>query len=83
MALIALDCFEKLSDGSWICRRDATIAGFLCTAAVRRGQLFEKGSAFAGYDDFTAYLTKIGSARPDRLPHEWAGVSLTHIASAR
>jgi hypothetical protein len=74
MALIALNCFEKLRDGSWVCHRDVTIAGMSCTAAVRRGQLFEKGSVFAGYDDFTAYLTKMGSALPDKLPHEWASL---------
>ena len=72
MALRALDCFEKLSDGNWICRQDVTIAGLSCTVAVKRGQLFRAGSVFAGYDDFTAHLAQMVCALPDKLPHEWA-----------
>jgi len=72
MAQRALNCFEQLSDGNWICQRDVKIEGLSCTVLVRRGQLFSKGSTFAGYDDFTALLTKMGSELPDKLPHEWA-----------
>ena len=71
MAQRALGCFERLSDGNWICQQDAKIRGTSCVVSVRRGQLFIKGSIFAGYEDFPAYLTKVGSALPDKLPHEW------------
>jgi hypothetical protein len=71
MALRALGCFERLADDNWICQQDVKVDGPFCAVSVRRGQLFSKGASFAGYDDFTAHLTKMGSALPDKLPHEW------------
>jgi hypothetical protein len=71
MALRALGCFEKVAEDHWVCQQDVTIDGASCTVAVKRGQLFRKGSAFAGYDDFTEYLTKMVAVLPDKLPHEW------------
>jgi len=72
----ALSCFEKLSDGSWICQQDATIAGLSCKVAVRRGQRFSKGSTFAGYDDFASYLTSMITTLPDKSPREWYAPSV-------
>jgi hypothetical protein len=78
MARSALGCFEQLSDGNWICQQDVKIDGLCCTVLVRRGQLFSKGSVFAGYDDFPAYLTKMSSAGSDRLPHQWSEHSVSN-----
>ena len=71
MAQRALGCFEQLPDGNWICQQDAKIAGLACTVFVRRGQLFRQGTVFAGHENFPAYLTKMSSALPEKLPHEW------------
>jgi hypothetical protein len=78
MARMALGCFEQLSDGNWICQQGVKIDGRSCPVLVRRGQLFRQGSVFAGYDDFPAYLTKMSSARADKLPHEWAERAVTN-----
>lgn len=52
------------------------------TVFVKRGQLFRQGTVFAGYNDFTAHLTEMGSVSPDKSPHEW-GICQELIISAR
>jgi hypothetical protein len=60
---VALDCFEEQSDGSWICRQDTTVTETTGNEIyVARGQVFRSGQAFAGYDDFAAYLAGVCEA---------------------
>jgi hypothetical protein len=64
---VALRCFEAQSDGSWICRRDTTVtetSGYEIYVAC--GQVFRSGQAFAGYDDFAAYLASAAAGLQQR-----------------
>jgi hypothetical protein len=54
----ALDAFELRPDGSWICIRRVAVPIRQSAAVVdvEVGRSFVPGTAFAGYDDFTARL---------------------------
>jgi hypothetical protein len=65
-----LDCFVQQADGSWLCMRDSTI-GSGAAIRVRRGQRFDRGTVFAGHDDFAAYLESVSVEKPDDAPDEW------------
>jgi hypothetical protein len=72
MVRIALGCFEEQLDGSWVCRRHTTIKALGGgDVTVERDQLFIRGTTFAGYDDFTAYLGSVSEPGPRRSPHDW------------
>jgi hypothetical protein len=58
-----ITCFEERSDSSWICCRGTTVtetSGY--EIYVARGRVFQSGQAFAGYDDFAAYLASVSEA---------------------
>jgi len=67
----ALECFEELLDGSWVCRKSTVITGLSCNVAVWRGQTFAPHTVFAGYDDFTSYLESISKTVPMIASHNW------------
>jgi len=69
----ALDAFELRPDGSWICiRRIAVpIRRSAASVDVEIGRSFAPGTAFAGYDDFTAHLAAVAVDAPPAAPHEY------------
>ena len=61
---------QRVLKGGSICVRSTAVKGLACTVSVRVGQSFPPKTAFAGYDDFPAYLASVSVEDMAFAPHE-------------
>ena len=71
MSRQALAAFESGEDGVWHCRKDVVVHGPHGDVMVRAGTSFAPHTAFAGFNDFTAYLDELAVETAKVAPHEW------------
>ena len=68
MSMQALGCFERDSNGDWLCTKTTTVLGPAGPVTVSRGMIFHPRTVYAGFDDFTAHLARVASESASLVP---------------